>query len=300
MAVPAVRVVALITVNAPQRDSGQITPAGSAAGVPATYRLVPFIIPTVAPETGIGALKATGVLVKSAKTTLAGSGIGGDPCVVPHSPAQFRMKACVSLPLNTAVNGWSRCAASVTAVTAEVAVSTTKKVLVLGGICACGSGKTSSLVPLGLITSRRALLMRSTGRATPVVVSTDCTKPKLRMAAQAFLPSGLMAISKGWSPMGEGKVTVSVGLSMTVIRLLALSMAMVVPPAVSILVGEDTARTLALNASFFASITVTVPAVVLESNTLLLSPVGLGVLLLVPEPQPVRARARLATKKCEK
>src|SRR5689334_23773983 len=101
------------------------------------------------------------------------------------------------------------------------------------------------------------------------------------MAAQAFLPSGLMAMSKGWSPMGAAKVTASVGLSMTVIWLLELSITIVVPPAVSILVGEATPRTLVLNTSFCASITVTVPAAVLESSTRFFNPVGLGLLLLV-------------------
>src|SRR5882724_2318604 len=188
---PAVSELALITVNAPQRESGQAAPGpvGAGLGVPATYRLAPFISPTVAPETGIGALKVAVAFVKSAKTTLA--------AVPPHSAPQFRMNACVSLPLNTAVKGWSRCAASVMVWTAAVAVSTTKNVLVLGGTCACGSGKTSSLVPLGLMASRRELPIRRTGLATPVVVSTDCTKPKFRMAAQAFLPSGVMAISNG-------------------------------------------------------------------------------------------------------
>src|SRR5579864_1111060 len=97
--------------------------------------------------------------------------------------------------------------------------------------------------------------------------------------------------------MGDGKVTASVGLSMTVIKLLELSMAMVVPPAVSSLVGDETPRTLVLNTSFCASTTITVPTVVLESNTLFFKPVGLGALELVLEPQPAIARARLATKK---
>src|SRR5579859_1815310 len=100
--------------------------------------------------------------------------------------------------------------------------------------------------------------------------------------------------------MGAAKVTASVGLSMTVIRLAALSMAMVIPPAVSSLLGEETPRTLRLKTSFWASTTVTVPAAVLESNTRFFKPVGLGVLELVLDPQPARARARLATRKCKK
>jgi hypothetical protein len=77
-------------------------------------------------------------------------------------------------------------------------------------------------------------------------------------------------------------------------------MAIVVPPAVSILLGEDTGRTLLLKTSFCASITVTVPTAVLESNTRFFRPVGLGVLLLVLEPHPAIAKARLAVKKCER
>jgi hypothetical protein len=49
-----------------------------------------------------------------------------------------------------------------------------------------------------------------------------------------------------------------------------------------------------------ASTTVTVPAAVLESNTRLLKPVGLGVELLLLEPQPAMASARPAIKKCER
>src|SRR5438270_9567486 len=101
--------------------------------------------------------------------------------------------------------------------------------------------------------------------------------------------------------MGALKVTASVGLSMIAIWLPALSMAMVIPPAVSILVGEEAPRTLLLSRSFCASTTVTVPALVLESNTRFFSPVGLGALLLVLEPpQPAIARAKLATKKYER
>src|SRR5229473_1034530 len=100
--------------------------------------------------------------------------------------------------------------------------------------------------------------------------------------------------------MGVAKVTASVRLSMIVISLPELSITMLVPPAVSILVGDGTPRVLVLKTSFCASITFTLLVDVLESNTRFFKPVGLGVLLLVLEPQPAIASARPVTKNCER
>src|SRR6266853_6834725 len=99
--------------------------------------------------------------------------------------------------------------------------------------------------------------------------------------------------------MGVAKVTASVGSSMIVISLFKLSITMLVPPAVSILVGDVTPRVLLLKTSFCASITFTLLVDVLESNTRFFKPVGLGVLLLLLEPpQPAIANARPAIKNC--
>src|SRR5580765_6302714 len=96
------------------------------------------------------------------------------------------------------------------------------------------------------------------------------------MAAQAFLPSGLMAMSNGWSPMAALKVTASVTSLIMVIWLPAASSAMVVSLAVSILAAAGTPRFLVVKVSFSASIRFTVLFWTLESNTRFFRPVGLG------------------------
>src|SRR5689334_24069555 len=113
------------------------------------------------------------------------------------------------------------------------------------------------------------------------------------MAAQAFLPSGLMAMSNGWSPMAALKVTASVALSIMVIWLPAESSAMVVPWAVSILGAEGTLRILAVKVSLCASIRLTVLAVELETSARFFSPLGLGWLELLLEPQPAMANDKM-------
>src|SRR5215467_2351380 len=160
---PAVRFPVLTVVRAPQRESGQAAPGPVSAfgpwGVPATKRLPPLSNPLVAPPgTGTTALNVAGTAgeaktpLKSTETTLASFGMFA-PWVLPHSPAQFRMKAWVSLAPKTAVMGWSSWG-PVTEATVLLTVSITKKVLV---IWVWGSLKASSLVPLGLMTRRRAV-----------------------------------------------------------------------------------------------------------------------------------------------
>src|SRR4029077_6708423 len=118
------------------------------------------------------------------------------------------------------------------------------------------------------------------------------------MAAQAFLPSGLMAMSKGWSPMAALKVTASVALSIMVIWLPWASSAIVVPLAVSILAAEGTPRFLVVKVSFSALSRFTVLFWTLESSSRFFRPVGLGWLEVLLEPQPtmtpVMANAKMA------
>src|SRR5262249_52413440 len=88
MGAPVVRLPVLITWREPQRE--RVHPAGETVGVPATNRLEPLSNPTVAPETGTGALNVGAAgLLKLTLITLA--------VVPPHSGPQLRMKAVVSL-----------------------------------------------------------------------------------------------------------------------------------------------------------------------------------------------------------
>src|SRR6267154_786050 len=158
--------------------------------------------------------------------------------------------------------------------TVLVAVSITKKALTLGGKLAWGSLlNANSLVPFGLITSRVALGTRIFGCVAPLEVSTDWTNPKLLSAAQAVLPSELMATSTGWTVSTGWKIADSFVLSITVILLWFASRTAVKPPAVTILLPPGADMTAAEKASFCASMMVTEPAATLVSKTLFFSPV---------------------------
>src|SRR5437588_11768950 len=94
----------------------------------------------------MGALNVGVPVLKFTSVTLAAA--------PPHSAPQLRIKAWVSLALNTPVNGWSLLA-PVIGVTVRLPTSITKKALVFGGANDSGlSLKASSFDPLGLSTRR--------------------------------------------------------------------------------------------------------------------------------------------------
>ena len=172
----AVMVVMLIAWSVPE---------GLPAGVPATYRFVPFRSAVRAADTRTAPCTA-GALLKSTSMTLA--------ALPPHSAPQLRMKARVSLLLKTPQKGRSAPATAM-GVTVWVAVSTTKNPLVAGAGRTCGSSlKARSFVPLGLKASLRTVGMGS-GTAEPLEVLMTSNTPALRTATYAVLPSGLSTTS---------------------------------------------------------------------------------------------------------
>src|SRR6516225_1812323 len=109
-------------------QAARVHPAGCAAGVPATNRLVPLSNPIRAAETGI-AVEKTGLvgLLKFTFTTLGAT----DP---PQPEPQFRIKAVVSfvsLGSKTPIYGWLPVGKGM-AVACLLLALMTKKALVLG------------------------------------------------------------------------------------------------------------------------------------------------------------------------
>src|SRR5215472_12755091 len=98
---PLVIVNGALAVKAPVSMTCNV-PVELPGGVPATNRLDPLKNPTVAAETGIGALKVGGtegllnIPLKFTLTTLGGTGVD-EMSRPPHSEPQFRIKAVESL-----------------------------------------------------------------------------------------------------------------------------------------------------------------------------------------------------------